>query len=157
MANGNNGLSPFERFFTESDFGFGDADSDITLTNGKFVEIASLTTGAQQQQAWGIGKKSDNGVDTRRNITFRVDHTDGNQIHGVVRFLVTNATGTLRQVILEDRTENLDDGVPLAEFPLRAKEDSKLVIEMKVDGTVDKTLDVSDANNTLLAPVTLYQ
>lgn len=147
----------FERYYTEADYGFGDSDSDITLTNGKFVEIGALTTGAQQSAAWGIGKASDNGVDTRRNVTFRVDHTDGNQVHGVVRFAVSNATRTDIRIILEDRTENLDDGVPMAESGLRAKEDSHLLIFMQIDGSADKTLDVSDTNNTLLAPVTLYQ
>jgi len=150
-------MQRFERYYTEADFGFGDSDSDITLTNGKWTEIGSLQVGAQQQLAWGIGGTS-NGVDTRRNITFRVDHTDGNQIHGVVRFAYANATKTDIQIVLEDRTENLDDGVPLGEVSgKRAREDSYLIVYMLIDGTSDKTLDVSDINNTFLAPTVLYQ
>jgi len=149
-------LQKFPRYYNESDFGFGDNDSDITLTNGKWTEIGSLKVGAQQQLSWGIGSARGN-VDTRRNITFRVDHTDGNQINGVVRFAVANATKTDIRVVLEDRTENLVNGVPLEESSLRAREDSFLIIYFLIDGSADKTLDVSDANNTLLAPATLYQ
>lgn len=146
----------FERYYTDGDFGFGDTDSDVTLTSGKWSEIGSLQVGAQQQLAWGIGNTS-GGVDTRRNITFRVDHTDGNQVHGVVRFAVANATKTDIRIVLEDRTENLDDGVPLAESSLRAREDSFLVVYMLIDGSSDKTLDCSDANTSMLVPATLYQ
>jgi hypothetical protein len=74
-----------------------------------------------------------------------------------VRFAVANATKTDIRIVLEDRTENLDDGVPLAESALRAREDSYLVVYMLIDGSSDKTLDVSDANNSFLAPTTLYQ
>lgn len=147
----------FQRYYNEADFGFGDSDSDITLTAGKWTEIGSLQVGAQQEVAWGIGNTS-GGVDTRRKITLRVDHTDGNQIHGVVRFAYANATKTDIKIVLEDRTQNLDDGVELGEVTeLRAREDSFLIIYMLIDGASDKTLDVSDSDNTLLAPATLYQ
>jgi len=151
-------LQKFPRYYTASDFGFGSADSDITLTTGKWTEIGSLQVGAQQQIAWGYGSSLGN-VDTRRNIVFRVDHTDGNQIQGVVRFAYANATKTDIKIVLEDRTENLDGtGVPLEEVTSRrAREDSYLIIYMLIDGASDKTLDVSDTNNTLLAPATLYQ
>ena len=146
----------FERYYTESDFGFGDSDSDVTLTSGKWTEIGSLQVGAQQQLAWGIGNTA-GGVDTRRNVTFKVYHTDANMINGVVRFAVANATKTDIRIILEDRTENLSSGVPLAESSLRAREDSYLVVYMLIDGSSDKTLDVSQANNSFLAPAVLYQ
>jgi hypothetical protein len=146
----------FQRYYTASDFSFGSADSDITLTAGKWTEIGALQVGAQQQLAWGIGSAKGN-VDTRRNVTLRIDHTDGNQILGVVRFAYANATKTDIRIVLEDRTENLDDGVPMSENPTRAREDSYLVIYVLIDGTSDKTLDVSDANTSLLAPATLYQ
>lgn len=150
-------LMKFPRYYTASDFGFGSADSDLTLTNGKWTEIGSLQVGAQQQLAWGLGS-AEGPNDTRRNVTFRVDHTDGNQIHGVVRFAYANATKTDIRIVLEDRTENLDDGVPLAEVSgQRAREDSYLIVYMLIDGTSDKTLDVSDTNNSFLAPATLYQ
>ena len=149
-------MQAFERYYTDADFGFGSADSDITLTNGKWTEIGSLKVGAQQQLAWGIGSAKGS-VDTRRKVTFRADHTDGNQITGVVRFAYANATKTDIRIVLEDRTENLDDGVYMPENKLRAREDSYLIIYFLIDGTSDKTLDVSDADTTLLARATLYQ
>ena len=119
-------------YYTEADFGFGDSDSDQTLVNSVWNELgSSLQVPAQQEIAWGIGKRSDGGVDTRRNITFRVDHTDGNQIMGVVRLAIANANKTDIRIVLEDRTENLDDGVPLEESALRAKEDSYLMHSRK--------------------------
>ena len=156
MANGN-GLMPFTRTYTDADFGFGDIDSDVTLTASEWVIIGKLKCGAQQELAWGSGGTG-GGVDTRKRITLQLEHTDSAQIHGVVRFAYTNATMTNKQVVLEDRTENLDDGVELGEFlKMRAKEDSYLVIEVKIDGSVDKILDVSDVDTKLLAPATLYQ
>lgn len=146
----------FERYYTASDFGFGAGDSDITLTAGKWTEIGALKVGAQQQLAWGIGNTA-GGVDTRRNIKFVVEHTDSNPIHGVVRFALANATKTDIRIVLEDRTENLSAGVPMGEIGMRAREDSYLIVYMLIDGTDDKTLDVSDADNTFLAPASLYQ
>ncbi len=146
----------FERYYTDSDFSFGSADSDVTLTAGKWTEIGSLQVGAQQQLAWGIGTALGSN-DTRRKVTFRIDHTDGTQITAVVRFAYANATKTDIRIVLEDRTENLDDGVYMPENKLRAREDSYLVIYVLIDGTSDKVLDVSDADTTLLAPATLYQ
>jgi len=150
-------LDKFPRYYTDTDFGFGSGDSDITLSNGKWVEIGSLQVGAQQEIAWGYGATA-GGVDTRRNVTFQAEHTDSEQIHGVVRFAYANATKTDIRIVLEDRTENLDDGVPMGEVTnQRAREDSYLIVYFLIDGTSDKTLDVSDADTKLLAPATLYQ
>lgn len=147
----------FERYYTASDFGFGLTDSDVTLTAGKWTEIGSLKVGAQQMLAWGIGNTA-GGVDTRRNIKLKLIDDAAAQIHGVVRFAYANATKTDIRIVLEDRTENLDDGVPLGEISnMRAREDSYLVIYVLIDGTADKVLDVSQTGNELLAPVTLYQ
>lgn len=147
----------FERYYTASDFGFGPSDSDVTLTAGKWTEIGSLQVGAQQMLAWGIGNTA-GGVDTRRNIKIKLIDDAAAQIHGVVRFAYANATKTDIRIVLEDRTENLDDGVPLGEITsMRAREDSYLVIYVLIDGAADKVLDVSAAANELLAPATLYQ
>ena len=149
-------MEKFERYYTDSDFGFGSSDSDITLTAGKWTEIGSLQVGAQQQLAWGIGTALGSN-DTRRKITLQLEHTDSVQITAVVRFAYANATKTDIRIVLEDRTENLDDGVYMPENKLRAREDSYLVIYALIDGSSDKMLDVSDANTKLLAPATLYQ
>lgn len=147
----------FERYYTASDFGFGLSDSDVSLTAGKWTEIGSLQVGAQQMLAWGIGNTA-GGVDTRRNIKIKLMDDAGAQIHGVVRFAYANATKTDIRIVLEDRTENLDDGVPLGEITsMRAREDSYLVIYVLIDGSADKVLDVSNTSNELLAPATLYQ
>lgn len=149
-------LQKFPRYYTASDFGFGVADSDVILTSGKWTEVGSFKVGAQQQLAWGSGSAEGNN-DTRRNIKFKV--TDGtNTINGVVRFAYANATKTDIKIVLEDRTENLADGVPLEEITYRrAREDSYLIVYMLVDSATDVTIDVSDANNVFLAPATLYQ
>ena len=151
MAN----LQKFQRYYTATDFGFGSADSGVNLTAGKWSEIGSLKVGAQQQLTWGIGSASGN-VDTRRNIKFQVFDNTPAQIDGVVRFALTNATKTDIRIVLEDRTENLVNGVPMEEVDMRAREDSYLIVYMLIDGSSDKTLDVTQ-ENTFLAPATLYQ
>ena len=151
MAN----LQKFQRYYTATDFGFGAADSNVNLTAGKWSEVGSLKVGAQQQLAWGIGSALGN-VDTRRNIKYIVKDSSDAQIDGVVRFALTNATKTDIKIVLEDRTENLSDGVPMAEIGMRAREDSYLIVYMLIDGSSDKTLDVTQ-ENTFLAPATLYQ
>lgn len=150
-------LQKFPRYYTAQDFGFGVTDTDITLTSGKWTEIGSLQVGAQQQLAWGLGNTANN-VDTRRNVTFSVYDNTPAVINGVVRFAYTNATKTDIRIVLEDRTENLVNGVPMAEvMRQRAREDSYLIVYMLIDGPSDKILDVSQTTNVFLAPATLYQ
>ncbi len=141
----------FPRYLNATDLNL---TSDVAVYNGKYTKVAYYKVPAQQEIAMGIGAIS-GGVDWRKKATIRFDHTNGVQIQGKIRLAMTNANETDIRVIIEDRTENFVNGVEVAETPLRAKEDSYLVVYFNPDS--DSTIDVSDANTSILMPVTVYQ
>lgn len=148
----------FPRTFSDTDFvktGTSTSidEGSLALVTGSFQEVATYQTPAQQEIALGSGGTG-GGVDTRRKIYLRFDSASG-QIHGVIRLALANANKTNIRVVMEDRTENLDDGVELGETEARAKEDSYLIIYFNPDNST--TIDFTDANQDVRIPATVYQ
>lgn len=140
----------FPRTYNDTDFGI---TADVVCTASKWNKIGSVKVPAQQTIAFGGGAIA-NGVDSRETGTLSFDESDSTQITGVIRLAISNANETDIRIIKEDRTENWDDGVKLAETGLKAKEDSKLIIFFKPDST--KTI-AQATSLVVLLPVTVYQ
>lgn len=141
----------FPRTYNETDFNM---TADVACTAGKWTKVGYVTVPAQQQIAFGVGRIA-NGVDSRETATLNLRTTSDVQIHGVIRLAIANANETDIRIIKEDRTENFDDGVKLAETGLRAREDSQLIIYFDPDSTA--TVDINATTQTVLVPVTVYQ
>jgi hypothetical protein len=148
-------LQQFKRVYTLPDFGKTTASAGKLVSTTDFTEIGRLTVPAGQQIAWGSGN-TNSGVDERGTIKLRCDDTNGVQFHGTFWIAVANPSLTVIRVIMEDRSENLDDGVKLAESKIRAGTDRHLLIFMK--GDVASTVSYTDADTQgSLLPATVYQ
>lgn len=144
-------LQKFERFYALSDFSI-TADKATTVAAG-FQRIGTLTVGAQTLATFGAGAIM-NGVDARRKLTFSLNSAADTPINNMrVRIAIVNAQETRKQVVAEELSQELANGVYLGEYGVKAKEDDKLVIE--VLPAADVTIDVSESS--LSMPTTLYQ
>lgn len=145
----------FERFLNKDDFGMGLSATDITLIADKWTEVGSYQIPAQQEIAFGVGKVSEGGVDSRRNATLRIDDVGGQITSGKLRLAYSDANGVTVQPIQEDLLTNWDDGVKLAEVQnLRVREDSFL--KVLVNSGTAHTVDMSDTDTRIDIPVTVY-
>lgn len=155
----------FRRVYNASNF-TGIATADVVCPAYQWTAVGKLTVPAQQAVAWGATDII-NGGQTGSAIYLRFDEDvgAGTQIHGVVRFAVSNATETDIKVIAEERTERLsasttyDRGIAvlLPESKIFAKQDSKLIIYFYPDGASSKTIDYNGTNTKIVAPVTILQ
>jgi len=139
----------FERYYNEDEFGL---TADVSVTANEWKRIGEIMVPAQTYLTFGAGAIA-NGVDYRRECKIILKDGSGNLISGKVRFAILNNAETKKIVVAEERTESLEQGVKLGEYPVKAKEDSKLVLEFKPDA--DAT--VSASNSTILVPTTAYQ
>ena len=154
-------LAKFPRIYTIADFGIDIAGADITVQPAQWSVIGTVTVPAGQQIAYGIGGLAQ--TDSREVCYLRIDAAGG-QLAGRVRFCVSDPNQIRKIVVAEQRTERLSAsqndktiGFLLGEYPIRAKEDSLLLVEYFPDGAVAVIIDVSDADNIWLVPVTVYQ
>lgn len=154
-------MQKFPRYFGKPEFDMESTDTDVTCRSGQFTKIGSHTVSAQQQIAVGIGQIA-GGVDSRKKGYLRVDGTGGTQIYGKLRIAIANANETDIRYIIEDVETNWSAGVEIAETQLRAREDSIIAIYLNPDASscdseTDTIVDMSDTNNDVRIPVTVYQ
>ncbi len=153
-------MQKFPRVYNKSDFGL---TSDVTCQPEMWTTVGSVTVPAQQFVTFGIGSVA-NGVDTREVCYIKLVDSSGNQLHGKIRLVLADANLVKKIVVAEQRTERLSasendrtQGFLLGEYPIRAKEDSKLLIEFYPDSTSAVTVDHDNAETKILVPVTVYQ
>ena len=145
----------FERFLDRNDFGMSTSATDISCSASKWTEIGSYQIPAQQEIAFGVGKVSENGVDSRRKATLVIDSVAGHLTDGKLRLAYSDANGITVSPVQEDLLANWDDGVELAEVTnLRVREDSYLKILINL--TTASTVDMSDTDIQANIPVTVY-
>ena len=141
----------FDRFYSLNNFGM-TADVSTTIAAG-FQRVGSVSVGAQTLQAYGSGAIA-GGVDARRLLKMDLNSAAATPILNMrVRFAIVNAQETRKVVIAEELSQNLVSGVAFGEYPLLAKEDDKLVIEVLPAANV--LIDVSESSCSI--PTTLYQ
>lgn len=156
----NKNLQPFPRVLNISDFGI---SANKTLLAGEFTRIGTFTVGAQQEATYGISVLRSGGAEGEPIYMNLVDDS-ANDIDGTVRLRITNAQATNQVDVLEQRTERLrasqndrTQAYLLPEYFRNAKEDSKLVVDIKVDGSSNVTFDYDATDSKFLVPVTIYQ
>ena len=154
---------PFRRVFTLTDFGL---TADATLIAGQYTKFGSYTVPAQQVVAFGSNDPNGGASTAGSTVYMRLDEATagGTRIDGTIRFSVANATETNEVVVLEERSERLvasqydrQLAVLLPEQRVKAGEDSKLLLKIKIDSASNKTLDFNGTNTKALIPVTVYQ
>jgi len=139
----------FQRYYNEDEFGL---TSDVDVNADEWKRIGEIIVPAQTYLTFGAGSIS-NGVDYRRTCKIVLKDGSGNLISGKVRFAILNNAETRKIVVAEERTESLEQGVKLGEYPVKAQEDSKLILEFKPDANAT----ISASNSTILVPTTAYQ
>jgi len=153
-------LRPFQRTYSGTDF----MSADVTCQPSQWNKVGSITVPAQQQVTFGFGNAG-NGVDTRGQAYINIPtNYAGTDITGKVRLALSNANETNVVVVTEERTERFKADandrskcVLLGEYPLKAKEDSKLIIYYYPDGASAETLVYNGSDFSILLPVTVYQ
>ena len=145
----------FERYLDKNDFGMGITATDITLIADKWTEIGSYQVPAQQEIAFGVGKTSENGVDSRRDATIVIMDATTSITNGKLRLAYSDSNGVTVQPIQEDLLANWDGGVALGEVTgLRVREDSYL--KVLVNSDTAHVIDMSVATNQADIPATVY-
>lgn len=148
----------FPRVYTKTDFGL---TADVTCQPSIYTKIGEVVVPAGQLVAFGIGGTA-NGVDTREVAYIDVKDTSDADLNGMIRLRVADPNEVQSWLIAEQRTEKFrasstdrTTGFLLGESSIKAKEDSKLIIEFKPDGSSAVTVDCD--NTGMLIPVTVYQ
>lgn len=138
--------------------------ANVTCQPSQWNKLASYTVPAQQEITFGGNDPVGGSSIAGRTVYMRIDNTSGTELHGKVRFALTNANETNTVVVLEEHTSKLDadqndrtKAVVLPEYPMRAKEDSKLQILFYPDDASAVTVDYDGTNTKLSIPVTVYQ
>lgn len=144
----------FEKTLTLSDM----TSTNTSVKSGTWVKIFEYRVGAQQMATWGAGAIQ-GGVDNRKIAYLKLQNSTPSEIKGWVRLVIADANEVRKVVVFEERTERLSasktdktQAYLLGEYPIKAKEDSKLIIEFKSDS--DDTIDVSKSEAML--PITIY-
>jgi len=154
-------MNGFKRIYNLSNFG---VTANQTFLAGQYSRVGQVTVPAQQEVTFGANDATGGASVSGSTVYLNLIDDSADEIDGTVRFVLANANETRREVVLEERTEKLrasqydrTQAVLLPEQPLRAKEDSKLIIEIQVDGSSSVTFDYDATNSKALIPVTVYQ
>ena len=139
--------SKFPRTATLSEFT--NVQTDVKANT--FQKIYEYVVPAQQGIRYGKGAIV-NGVDDRGTLILVLKDNNGNAISGWVRLAYVDANEINKRVVMEERTEVLEAGLPLGETPPGVKEDSKLIIEFKPDSDAK----ISPVKSKGQIPLTIY-
>lgn len=150
----------FRRSYTLTDFG---VTANVSVPAGSWTKIGTVTVGAQTECTFGANDAVGGASVAGAPVYLRVDNTSGSQLHGKIRFALANATETNVVVVMEETTQRLSASstgdrtlsVLLPEYPMRSREDSKLLIQMYSASAV--TIDYDGTNTAGTIPVTVYQ
>lgn len=158
--NKGNGKTKFPRTYANSDFGI---TADVVCQPSQWNKVGQVTVPAQQEITFGANDPTGGSSVAGRSGYIRLDSTGG-QLHGKIRLALTNANETNTVVVLEEHTSKFSadqndraKAVLIPEYPMRAKEDSKLQILFYPEGASAVTIDYDDADTLVRLPVTVYQ
>lgn len=156
----NKNLVPFRTTLGIADFGI---TGNKTLVSQTYSRVGTYTVGAQQEATFGATRLIGGGAEGEA-LYMRMIDTAVADVVGTVRLSIANAQETRRVVVAELRTERLkasetdrNNAVLLPEFGVNAVEDSKLIVDVRIDASSDKTFDYDATNSKFLVPVTIYQ
>jgi hypothetical protein len=163
-------MAKFQRTYGYADFGI---TSDKTCVAGQWNVVGRLVVPAGQLITFGANEATSLQGGSGAPVYLRFDNSSGQQLHGVVRFAITNATQTRIEVVAEFRTEKLSadsstyldrnkaallpEGGVYAGKPLYAQKDSQLQILFYPDSSSNVVIAANATNGKALIPVTIIQ
>lgn len=153
-------MEKFPRTYNLADFG---VTANVTLQPSQWAKVGSVTVPAQQKVTFGSGSLG--ATDSRGQLYIRLCKEPGElNVEGKVRLVLANANETKLVTVVEERSERLRASendrtqcVLLGEYPMKAQEDSKLIIQIYIDSSVAETFDYDNTSSKILIPVTVYQ
>jgi hypothetical protein len=140
-----NKLSRFQRTLNITDFG---VTANITMAPSTWNKVGSYTVPAQTYATFGYNDPTGGASAAGASTYFRLDKTTPTDftMEGAVRFAIANASETNVIICKEERTEKLKASqydrtlaVLFPEYPIKAREDSKLIIYHKMDSATALT------------------
>jgi hypothetical protein len=148
----------FRRTYGISDFGI---TGNVTIAAASWTKLGSLTVPAQQMVTFGANDATSGGGSGAP--VYMCLETASTYISGKIRLAITNANETNTIVVMEESTERLrasstsDRTIAplLPEYPVKAKQDSKLQVWAYV--TAGATYVYNSTNASFQIPVTVYQ
>lgn len=158
--NSTDGLQKFKRTYNLTDFGL---TANVTTGVTTWTKIASLTVPAQQQITFGSNDPTGGSTVAGAPVYMRLVDTSIADLSGKIRFALTNANETNTIVVMEESAERLKasstgdrtTAVLMPEYPIKAKQDSKLIILAYTASAI--TIDYDATNTGASIPVTVYQ
>lgn len=150
----------FRRTYSGSDFTF---PATITIPAITWTNVGSLTVPAQQEITFGANDPTGGSTVAGAPVYIKLHANSSAQITaGKLRLALTDATETRTIVCIEEDLSRLavsSSGdrtlsVLLPEFPIKAKQDSKLKIQLYLDSAT--TFVTSTTNTNISLPVTVY-
>lgn len=150
----------FKRTYNNADFGL---TADVVCQPGMWSVIGEVVVPAQQEVTFGANDNTGSQNVAGSPAYIRIDATGG-QLSGKLRLALTNANETNTIIVLEESTQRFassatdrQTAVLITEYPLRAKEDSKLQILFYPSSATAVTIDYDDADTIISLPVSVYQ
>ena len=160
-GNANNKLQRFRRTYTLADFGI---TANVSIPANVWTKIGTVTVPAQQEVTFGANDPVGGSSVAGAPVYLCMDTTtEDTRVEGKVRFALTNANETNTVVVMEETTQRLRADstgdrtkvVLMPEYPMRAREDSKLIIQVYC--TSAQTFDYDATDTSFSIPVTVYQ
>lgn len=154
-------LMKFQRVYVKSQFGL---TADVVCQPNIYTAFGTVTVPAGQQITFGVGGLGQ--TDSREICYIDLQSNDGTPVDldGTVRLVLADPNEINTVVVAEQRTERLrasssdkTQGYLLGEYPIKAKQDSKLILQFKPDGASALTIGFDTGETDMLVPVTVYQ
>ena len=153
-------LQKFKRTYTLADFGI---VANVAIPANSWTTLGTVTVPAQQEVTFGANDPVGGGSIAGSPCYIQMDtDTEDTRVTGKIRLALTNANETNTVVVLEETTQKMassrDDrtqAVLIPEYPMRAKEDSKL--QVLVFCTAAQVFNYCATDTEWSIPVTVYQ
>ena len=161
-GNRNSNVS-FRKTLNQSHFMAG----NVACNADEWQVLGEYVVPAQNQVSWGQGKETI--PDTLGFVYLNLmddTSTTAVQVEGEIRLVQKNANDAGDDIVFEERTEMLRGSMSDKKLKIalpeqvqvpRVGQDSKLVLEIKVDTTATVDLTPDSGSTTVLLPVTVYQ
>jgi len=153
------GTVGFPKTLTVANFFTADQTS---LSTSQFNTLGTYTVSTQTAVSIGFGDPNVGSGGNQGKLFIDLENTSSTDNDGLVRIVISNAQGTKKFVVLEERTERLSIGAtaPSERFPLPEQMQFPLVGEdsiIEVQFKPDSDTVVGNDESQLELPITLYQ
>lgn len=142
----------------------GIATADVVCQPAQWNKVGTVTVPAQQEITFGANDPTGGSSVSGRTAYVNLANSGGTQLGGKIRLVITNATETRSEVILEEHSSKFAASendrtlaVLVPEYFKRARQDDKLQILFYPEGASAVTIAYANAATKVRIPVTVYQ